>query len=142
MLEISTREIHALTCKGETKPTPSSEVLKGLERPLERGKGTENPSGVSKILSARGCPWANQKRVSENLHARRFSTREMSTRETHAFTCEEGPQPAPSPEASKRLEGPLDRGKGTENLAVVPKGPCDQTKAGLGVQTAWEYGKT
>ena len=45
----------------------------------------------------------------------------MSTRETHAWTYEEGLKPTLSPEASKLLEGPLERGKGIENLAGVPK---------------------
>ena len=63
------------------------------------------------------------KGVRENLHPRRFSTREQSTREAHVQTCEGGPKPTHFREASKRQGGPLGREKGTEHLSQVPIRP-------------------
>ena len=74
-------------------------------------------------LTACGCAYTKPKGVHENLHPRGYLTREKSTRATHAWTCEGGPNPTPSPKASQLPEKPLGRERGTENLPGVPKRP-------------------
>ena len=55
-------------------------------------------------------------------------------RDTHAWTYEGGPKPTHSREASKRLEGPLVRQKGTENSPQVLKFKTDTKRFGYECQ--------
>ena len=57
----------------------------------------------------------------------------MSTRETHAWTCEEGETPTFSSEATKLQEEPFWTEKGTEKPPGFRKDPFTQTEAVLGV---------